>query len=183
MWRRLELVRDILAQGFNVLAMDSDIAYFKNPMALASIDEDLACMAEGDGVNIGFCYFRSSNATVDFMQKVVAHPGKGKDWEQAIFNEVLQKDPGSKALVWARTHPPQTVGFGHIVQHFGADKRKVDSSAIKTLELVGKYLAEPAIYCEVAYVHFNGVFEPVLGRTMYKAMLVYEAQMFLHGVG
>ena len=180
MWRRLEVVRDILAQGFNVLSMDSDIAYLKDPMAFASIDEDLACMAEGKGVNIGFCYFRSSNATVDFMQKVVAHPGKG--WEQGVFNEVLLKDPG--AFVWARTHPPQTVAFGHIVvDHFGVDMQSVHQNATLALELVGKYLAEPGIYREVAYVHFCGVFKPVLGRTMYKAMLVYEAQMFLHGVG
>ena len=176
MWRRLELVRDILAQGFNVISMDSDIAYFKDPMAFASIDEDLACMAEGEGVNIGFCYFRSSIATIDFMQKVVAHAGQG--WEQGVFNEVLLKDPG--ALVWARTRPPQTVAFRHIVRHYSVDKHSVDQNASLALELVGQYLARPANYREVVYVHFCNVLEPVLDRATYKAMLVYEAQLFLH---
>ena len=94
-----------LAQGFNVLSMESDIAYFKlgvclkDPMASASIDEDLACMAEDDSVDIGFCYFRSSNATVNFMQKVVVQMFSISPFAEAVGNMVLVKTDWSDIAV------------------------------------------------------------------------------------
>ena len=68
------------------------------------------------------------------------------------------------------------------MRHFCVDKHSVDQIANLALELVGQHLARPANYCEVVYAHFCNVLESVLERAIYKAMLFYEAHLFLHRV-
>eukprot|EP00850_Spirogloea_muscicola_P003002 SM000011S19180 [mRNA] locus=s11:1234586:1237562:- [translate_table: standard] len=74
MWRRLELKRDILQLGYNVLFTDTDILWFQDPLPLlqaSQLDIQFACDRwrtdpAKPAINAGFYFARSNNRTIAF---------------------------------------------------------------------------------------------------------------------
>eukprot|EP00850_Spirogloea_muscicola_P005750 SM000026S08999 [mRNA] locus=s26:979279:981959:+ [translate_table: standard] len=74
MWRRLELNRDILQLGYNVLFTDTDILWFQDPLPIlqaSQLDIQFACDRwrtdpAKSAINAGFYFARSNNRTIAF---------------------------------------------------------------------------------------------------------------------
>ena len=118
LWRKAELVAEILHGGVDVLALDMDIVFFRNPLSehvLQYNDTSIQMLVQkeypGDDqvVNIGMYFLRSSNATKHFMGEVLR---RRDQWDQGVVNELLwtSTDPADIEfrLPWA--HIPVSIG-------------------------------------------------------------------------
>ena len=96
-WRRLELVRDILNLGADVLVADFDVAYFKDPLEFVrrnSVGYDVLHSTENNGktANLGFYFVKSTPGGRDLLNSVVAaNYAKPGMWDQLVFTDLMKR--------------------------------------------------------------------------------------------
>jgi hypothetical protein len=97
---KVQVVVQVLQQGFNVLWSDVDVVWFQNPLprvaayktgtlVVASNEPNMHLPGNGGGrVNAGFFYAQANRATMHTFQDLVRYAG-GSQPEQVLFSQVL----------------------------------------------------------------------------------------------
>ena len=170
----MELVRDVLFAGVNVLSLDLDIAFFKDPIEFVrslAVGRDILYAAEqgwGDEANMGYYFVRTSEAGRAFMAKMVelgvAEP---QGFDQAVFNQLLGSD---LALAKAMIPREQGRSFCHMDPLLYPEIGNIGYCIRLVQDLLHAH------YHETAFMHFPCL---VPWHNM-KALMTYAAQMVLY---
>ncbi|CAI9099460.1 OLC1v1036288C1 [Oldenlandia corymbosa var. corymbosa] len=95
-WRKIEVVYDILQLGYNILFTDTDIVWFRDPFLHFLQDADIQISSDGNNIsNTGFYYVKSNNRTVQFYEFWLNARSRytyGIKHDQQVF-EILRVDP------------------------------------------------------------------------------------------
>ncbi|XP_023637614.1 uncharacterized protein At4g15970 [Capsella rubella] len=97
-WRRMDLLKEVLSLGYNFLFTDADILWFRDPFPrfLSNVDLQISCDGyngkpsdKNNYVNAGFIYVKANNKTLNFY-KYWCDSSKRfpKRHDQNVFNSI-----------------------------------------------------------------------------------------------